>query len=116
MESRSSQSCAVGSDSCPFVPQPRTEPRTGAAIMHRFARAPLAFFLALAAALIAGQAFAQSTFLAVTTVATNIGRPFSVAVHSGVAYAADPSSHRVWRVDLGTGTKTVVAGTGEQGF
>jgi len=57
-----------------------------------------------------------------STVATGLGRPFGVAItQDGLsAYIPDPSSHRVWKVDLTPGstygTKTVVAGTGEQGY
>jgi len=52
----------------------------------------------------------------IATVADGLGRPFGVAVYKGFAYLPDPSTHRVWQVDLTTGAKTVVAGTGEQGF
>jgi sugar lactone lactonase YvrE len=45
-----------------------------------------------------------------------LGRPFSVAIFSGSAYVADTAAHTVWKVDLATGQKTAVAGTGEQGF
>jgi sugar lactone lactonase YvrE len=52
----------------------------------------------------------------ITSVATGLARPFGVAIYNGAAYVPDPSSQHVWRVDLATGQKTVVAGTGEQGF
>jgi len=52
----------------------------------------------------------------VASVLNDQGRPFSVAIHNGFAYVADTASHRVWQVDLVTGQKTAVAGTGEQGF
>jgi sugar lactone lactonase YvrE len=44
------------------------------------------------------------------------GRPFNVAIYNGFAYVADTSAHTVWKVDLATGQRTAVAGTGEQGF
>jgi YVTN family beta-propeller protein len=52
----------------------------------------------------------------VTSAVTDLGRPFGAAVRNGVAYVPDPSGHRVWQIDLATGNKSVVAGTGEQGF
>jgi sugar lactone lactonase YvrE len=57
---------------------------------------------------------------AIATVATGLGRPFGVAIHGNAAYVPDALTHKVWKVDLtpGTayGTKTAVAGTGEQGY
>ena len=52
----------------------------------------------------------------IATVASGLGRPFGVAVGNGFAYVPDPSTHRVWQINLSNGQKTVVAGTGEQGF
>jgi sugar lactone lactonase YvrE len=52
----------------------------------------------------------------VTSAVTNLGRPFGAAVRNGIAYVPDPSAHRVWKIDLATGSKSVVAGTGDQGF
>jgi len=54
--------------------------------------------------------------LSVGTVASDLGRPFGVAIYNGAAYVPDPSTHRVWKVDVATGAKSVVAGTGDQGF
>ena len=54
----------------------------------------------------------------VSTAVGGIERPFSIAAYAGALYVADQATHRVWKVDLSTNPpqKTVVAGTGEQGF
>src|SRR5581483_6803600 len=51
-----------------------------------------------------------------STIASGLGRPFGVAVYNGAAYVPDTATHSVWKVDFATGTKTLVAGNGEQGF
>ncbi|MFM8518331.1 MAG: hypothetical protein ACKODA_10740, partial [Nevskiaceae bacterium] len=44
-------------------------------------------------------------------------RPSGMAISAtGVLYATDHWNHKVWAIDLNTGTRRVVAGTGEQGF
>ena len=49
---------------------------------------------------------------AIANVITNVGRPYSVAVHDGHAYVADPKAHTVWKVNLTTAARTAVAGVG----
>jgi len=49
---------------------------------------------------------------AIANVITNVGRPYSVAVHAGHAYVADPKAHTVWKVNLTTAARTPVAGVG----
>jgi sugar lactone lactonase YvrE len=52
----------------------------------------------------------------VGSILNGLGRPFSVTVFNGSAYVADTAQHTVWKIDLATGNRTAVAGTGEQGF
>lgn len=40
------------------------------------------------------------------------GRPYSVAIHGGFAYFADPGSHTVWKAPLSGGPRVPVAGIG----
>jgi sugar lactone lactonase YvrE len=49
-------------------------------------------------------------------IVNGLGRPFSVAISTGSAYVADTAGQMVWKVDLATGQRTAVAGTGEQGY
>jgi len=49
-------------------------------------------------------------------IVNGLGRPFSVAISTGSAYVADTAGHIVWKVDLATGQRSAVAGTGEQGY
>jgi sugar lactone lactonase YvrE len=65
------------------------------------------------------QPFLQNLIAPGSTVASivnGLGRPFGMAVSNGSAYVADTAAHTVWKVNLATGDKTAVAGTGEQGF
>jgi len=57
---------------------------------------------------------AQSSVI--QTLATDMRAAGLTVSVAGVLYATDYWNHKVWAIDLNTGTRRIVAGTGEQGF